>query len=315
MFQWLITINSITDVYNIILVLELLTILLILTLVYNGIKLTNDVFNYIIISSLGTIFFIIDFKTNIYITISFIMKLTYFPFNIWLIDIYKKFNNWLIIIWSILPKIIFIIIFNKFYWLFINNLFLLWSLFSIIFMSIYSFKLFKLNELLAISSIINNSYIFFVYDRQLYMIYYIIHILIISEFVNNKIINLFLSNKFAYLLFILWVLSIIGLPPLIGFNMKYIILDIGLNIKNIGYNIQNLLLQNNIQLYDISYLLINKTLLLIIGLILSSIYYIYLLKYSSSKHYKYSNKNIKIIKDINYKFKYKLLPIYSILLI
>lgn len=247
MWQWLIIYNNIYNIYLLIIILEVLTILLVFTLKN---KLNNNVFNYIIISGISTIFYIINFNDNIFIIISIGLKLGLFPFNIWLIEIYKGFNNNLLIIWSILPKILFLMIFNKFYWLFNNNLFLIWNIISIIMMSIYSYKLLKLSELLGISSIINNSYLYLIMDKNLFLIYYIIHIIIISNYLNKEIRNLWYNNTIAYFIFILWIMSIIGIPPLLGFKIKYLILE---------------LYYNNI--------------LIIISLILSSIYYIYLIKY------------------------------------
>lgn len=249
MWNWLIIYNSIDNLYLLIIILEVFTLLLVYNLV-KVIKLDNNIFNYIIISGISSLFYIMGLKEKIYILISLGLKLGLFPFNIWLIEIYKKFNNKLLIIWSVLPKVLFLIIFNKYYWIFNNKTFLIWNLLSIIFMSLFSFKLFKLNELLGISSIINTSYLYLILDKELFLIYYIIHIIIISFYLNISIRNLWYNNIIAYLIFILWIISIIGIPPLIGFNIKYMLLE---------------LYYNNI--------------LLIIGLILSSIYYIYLLKF------------------------------------
>jgi hypothetical protein len=57
-------------------------------------------------------------------------------------------------------------------------------------MSFISFKLIKLSSLLGVSSIINNSYLYIVEDKEVFMLYYIIHILIISNYINKPIRNL-----------------------------------------------------------------------------------------------------------------------------
>lgn len=241
LFIWLIMYNS----YVLIIALEILTIILVYT-----IKLNYHIFYYILISSISTLFYIMSFKDNIFIIISIGLKFALWPLNIWLIDIYKRFNNKELLIWSILPKITFMLIFNNYYWLFNNKEFLLWNIISIIAMSIYSYKLTKLNELLAISSIINNSYLYMVIDKELFIIYYIIHLLLISWYVNIRLRNLWYNNLYSYFIFIIWIISIIGIPPLIGFNLKYMILE---------YYYNNILV--------------------ILGVILSSIYYISLIIY------------------------------------
>lgn len=258
MWQWLLIYNNINNPYILVIVLEVLTIILIFTI---SDRLNNNTFNYIIISGISTIFYIINFNDDIFIIICMSLKLGLFPFNVWLIEIYKDFNSKLLIIWSILPKIFFLIVFTKYYWLFNNKVFLIWNIISIIIMSLFSYKLVKLSELLGISSIINNSYLYLIMDKEVFLIYYIIHILIISYFLNIN--NLWYNNIIAYFIFIIWIVSIIGIPPFIGFKIKYMILE---------------LYYNNI--------------LVIIGLILSSVYYIYLIKYinTGNKLIKWNNK-------------------------
>ena len=238
--------------YFLIISLEILTILLIYT-----IKLNYYTFHYIIISAISTLFYLISFKENIFIIISFGLKLGLFPFNIWLIEIYKTFNKRELLIWSILPKITFLFIFNEFYWLFNNKEFLYWNLISIIMMSIFSYKLIKLSSLLAISSIINNSYLYLILDKELFLIYYLIHLLIISNYIKIKLRNLWFNNQYLYFIFITWIISIIGIPPLIGFKLKFMLLES---------------FYNNI-------------------LLLSSIYYIYLIKYVNEGYFIIKWKN------------------------
>jgi len=245
---WLIIYNSISNnIYLLIIILEVITLLL----VYYINKLDNNIFNYILISGISSIFYIIHYN-KIFLLIGLGLKLGLYPLNIWIINIYNSFNEKLLIIWSILPKIGFLIIFQHYYWIFNNNLFLIWNIISLIFMSIYGLKLYKLNEILGLSSIINNTYLYLVLDKELFLIYYIIHIIIISKYINKNLRNLWYNNFYSYIIFIIWIISIIGIPPLIGFNIKYMILE---------------LYYNNI--------------LILIGLILSSIYYISLIKYVS----------------------------------
>lgn len=245
---WLIIYNSInTNIYLLIVVLEVLTILLI----YNIKKWDGNILNYVIISGISSIFYIINYN-KIFILLAFGLKLGLYPLNLWIINIYKRFNIELLLIWTLLPKIIFLLIFNKYYWLFTNNIFLLWNIVSIVLMSIYGLKLYKLNEILGLSSIINNSYLYLVLDKELFLIYYSIHIVLIGKYLNKNIRNLWYNNVINYIIFILCIISLIGIPPLIGFNIKYMILET---------------YYNNI--------------LIIFTLIISSIYYISLIKYVS----------------------------------
>ena len=247
------------DIIVIILILEYLSVYLIYQ---TRNKKSINLFLYLIISSFSLIFWMLGIKLeyNLIINLGLLLKFSLPPLNIWVIELYKTFNKKEFLIWSLLPKIILIILLNQYYWLF-NNLYII--LLALIYQSIIALKINNFKMLLGISSVINVIYIFLIYDKYYYYLIYIIHILIFAQYFNKEIINLYYNNIWAYFIFIIVILSMIGIPPFIGFNIKLMIL--------LSYNP-----------------------LLLIGLILASLYYIKIIRLSNCGKL-ISNINIKNI--------------------
>jgi len=174
---------------------------------------------------------------NILIILPLLIKLRLIPFHLWLPSIIEGLN-WisclLITTWQKITPLIIISYLN------INKN----IIFLIIFISINS--IFGLNQnsirkILAISSINNTTWILFaiLINENLWINYFLIYSLLnflIIKILNNYNINyinqikLFNLNFFFKLNILILIFSIIGLPPILGFLIKWIL------IKTLIYN-------------------------------------------------------------------------------
>lgn len=174
---------------------------------------------------------------NILIIIPLLIKLRLIPFHLWLPSIIEGLN-WtsclLIITWQKISPLIIISYLNT-----DKNLIFLITLISI--NSIFGLNQNSIRKILAISSINNSTWILFaiLLNNKLwinyFLIYSILNFLIIKILNNYKInyinqLKFFNLNFFFKLNIIILIFSIIGLPPIIGFLIKWIL------IKTLIYN-------------------------------------------------------------------------------
>lgn len=174
---------------------------------------------------------------NILIIIPLLIKLRLIPFHLWLPSIIEGLN-WisclLIITWQKISPLIIISYLNI-----DKNLIFLVTLISI--NSIFGLNQNSIRKILAISSINNSTWILFaiLINNKLWINYFLIYSilnLLIIKILNNYNINYINQLKFFNLNFffklniIILIFSIIGLPPIIGFLIKWIL------IKNLIYN-------------------------------------------------------------------------------
>lgn len=222
---------------------------------------------------------------NILIIISLLIKLRLIPFHLWLPSIIEGLN-WisclLIITWQKISPLIIISYLN------VNkNIIFLIVLISI--NSIFGLNQNSIRKILAISSINNTTWILFaiLINENLWINYFIIYSLLnflIIKILNNYNINyinqikLFNLNFFFKLNILILIFSIIGLPPIIGFLIKWIL------IKTLIYN--------NIYIIII---------ILIILTILNLLFYIKI-TYFILFNFNLSNKWYLIYKKNNYDF-------------
>jgi len=244
------------------------------------------------------------------ILISLIIKLGFFPFHNWLLDLYNGFSYNLIFIMFIFQKpILFFLLYKIFniysYYFFYNNFiinFLIFiSVFSILIGSLGIILQSNIKKFIGYSSLVSNSYLLLLIVNEYFYfnIFFIIFIIIynLTNFlfffffqhinINFKVKNLieiynyYYINRFMTILFITTLFSFLGLPPLGGFFSKYIILFV-LNLNNF----------------------ISLTILILILNLISSFYYLRIVKLIISNEkfsYKmnsleYANiKNIKIL--------------------
>lgn len=180
-------------------------------------------------------FIIINF--NLLILIPLLIKLRLIPFHLWLPSIIEGLN-WisclLIITWQKLAPIVIIsyLIINK-------NMIILIILISL--NSILGINQNSIRKILALSSINNRSWILFaiIINETIwinyFLIYSILNFLIINIFNKFNInyinqIKFFNLNFFFKLNLLILIFSIMGLPPILGFLIKWIL------IKTLIYN-------------------------------------------------------------------------------
>ena len=202
------------------------------------IEIENSI-KYFLIQRWASVIFLIRFfllnlfLNNMYILIIFriFIKLGVTPFHIWFISILKTRSLFILIILSTIQKIIPLII--------LSNLSIKFEiLYIIIFFNILTFliilsRIININKILAVSSIINIIWILFriIFSLKLIFLFIIIYLfLLIGIYIIYNIynLNIFLQinriNYFDKIIIIMIFISLGGIPPLLGFLRKYIIL-------------------------------------------------------------------------------------------
>ena len=202
------------------------------------IEIENSI-KYFLIQRWASVIFLIRFfllnlfLNNMYILIIFriFIKLGVTPFHIWFISILKTRSLFILIILSTIQKIIPLII--------LSNLSIKFEiLYIIIFFNILTFliilsRIININKILAVSSMINIIWILFriIFSLKLIFLFIIIYLfLLIGIYIIYNIynLNIFLQinriNYFDKIIIIMIFISLGGIPPLLGFLRKYIIL-------------------------------------------------------------------------------------------
>jgi len=182
-----------------------------------------------------SLFFIIN--NNFLIIIPLLIKLRLMPFHLWLPSIIEGLN-WtsclLLITWQKIRPIIIISYLN-------TNKNMIFLIILIFINSIFGINQNSIRKILAISSINNSSWILFaiLINEALWVNYFIIYsilniiiIKILNKFNINYInqIKFFNINFFIKINLFILILSIMGLPPILGFIIKWIL------IKTLIYN-------------------------------------------------------------------------------
>jgi len=203
-----------------------------------NIELENSV-KYFIIQRWASIIFLIRFFFCNYLfnrfytllIIRIFIKLGISPFHTWFISILKTCSLFILIILSTVQKLIPLIILNNIY---INfNLFYFRIIITIIFILFILSSVINLNKLLALSSLGN---ILWLISRNilslklilLFIFIYIYILLGIYIFYNTYYYNIFIQinriNFFDKIIIIIVFMSLGGIPPMLGFLRKLLIL-------------------------------------------------------------------------------------------
>jgi len=212
-----------------------------------NIELENSV-KYFLIQRWASIIFLIryffcNFLFNSFyllLIISIFIKLGISPFHTWFISILKSCSLYILILLSTVQKIIPLIILNNVY-IYIRILYLCIFL-TILFLLIMLPRVINLNKLLALSSLGN---IIWLLSRNLLSIKLILIFIVIYMYILVGIYIFY--NIFYYRLFIqinriifsdkviivILFISLGGIPPLLGFLRKFLILKIVLVYENI----------------------------------------------------------------------------------
>nr|AAZ08215.1 NADH dehydrogenase subunit 2 [Daktulosphaira vitifoliae] len=241
--------------------LNLFSIIPIMNMKSSSIYTMESIMKYFLIQAFASILlllmllfksFYFMINTNFMMTIPLMIKLSLMPFHLWLPSMIEGLNwmvCFLMLTWQKISPMILIsyLIINK-------NL-----LFTIILLSINS--IFGMNQnsvrkIMAMSSINNSSWmlIAIIINENLwlnyFMIYSIINMLIIIIFMKYNInyinqLKFFNLNFFFKLNILMLIFSLMGLPPMLGFLMKWML------IQNIIY----------LKLYSILIVLITVTIM------------------------------------------------------
>jgi NADH-quinone oxidoreductase subunit N len=179
----------------------------------------------------------------LFIIISFLFKLSIAPFHFWTPDIYQGVLYPITGFFTIFPKFLIIGLFVKLYMYvmyvpFFNYLFFILGLLSVFVGTFNAFKQINLKRLLAYSTISNAGYLLILIAlgsplsiEYLYIFiftYILANIGIFTILIHLNVSNLlqfkslFNNNKLYGFFFTLPILSLAGLPPLLGFIGKYI---------------------------------------------------------------------------------------------
>lgn len=230
--------------------IEFNLIIFIIYLIINNLYIYDLCIKYFLINSFRSILFIfisnfILFYFNNYIfliiiNLRIILKLGIIPFHFWFIDLIKNLNWLRCFILSTWQKIIpfFILIF-----IYIQNLILLFIIIRGIFRIIITINQIYLKKIYAYSSINHICWIILslIYRELIWLLYFLVYlftnfilIFILKIFNINYLIDLFykFNNKFIKFFFIILIFSLGGLPPFLGFLIKWYLIYYLINLNN-----------------------------------------------------------------------------------
>jgi len=205
------------------------------------------------VSSLNVIYDNTLYIGFIFILIGFFFKLAAAPFHMWAPDIYEGAPTSVSLFMSVVPKISFIVVLIKFiffscniYFFDIQNIVLFAAISSVFFGSLVGIQQKKFKRLFIYSSIGNIGFILlgissgtleglqnvFVYT----FIYTLMSVILWTFYIsmrlnsNNSLVNyitdissLIILNPFLILVFVINFFSLAGIPPLVGFWTKFLI--------------------------------------------------------------------------------------------
>ena len=212
-----------------------------------NIELENSV-KYFLVQRWASIIFLMRFffcnylfrRISLILMIRIFIKLGISPFHTWFISILKTCSLYILLILSTIQKIIPLIILNNIF--FVLNLFYLRVFFTILFLLFILPRVINLNKLLALSSLGN---ILWLISRNilslklmfLFIVIYIYILIGIYIFYNSYYYRIFIQinsiNLFDKIIIILVFMSLGGIPPILGFLRKLLILKIIFYYENI----------------------------------------------------------------------------------
>ena len=205
-----------------------------------NIELENSV-KYFLIQRWASIIFLISYffcsyfinSIRILLILSIFIKLGISPFHTWFISILKTCSLYILMLLSSLQKIIPLIILNNVFFFF--RIFYFCIIMTIIFLVIILSSVININKLLALSSLGNilwliSSNLLSLKLMILFLTIYVFLLMGIYLFYNSFYYNLFIQinriNFFDKIIIVLLFISLGGMPPLLGFLRKFLILKI-----------------------------------------------------------------------------------------
>nr|QDH82262.1 NADH dehydrogenase subunit 2 [Parapolybia flava] len=271
--------------------MEINTLLMILFISIQS-KNSMTSFNYFIIQSISSLMLIMSLiiknylfnnnLINIIIMLIFSMKLSMFPFFIWMPLINMKLNWILIFFMSTTQKLIPMLILNSIFNFNTTNLNLIYWIyltvvFSSMFSSIMSIKELNMKKILSYSSINHSSWMLFIIsiDQSMFYLYFLIYsismmffCLMMNKFNINKInqltkINVF-NHKLINISLSMNTLILSALPPFLTFMIKL--------------NSMKIILLNNHKLMIITFAILSVITLIFYMTIIIKMNFIFLIK-------------------------------------
>nr|YP_010031617.1 NADH dehydrogenase subunit 2 [Necremnus tutae]QOV03012.1 NADH dehydrogenase subunit 2 [Necremnus tutae] len=229
-------------------IMEINLISFISMMIFDKLIKYNNLMNYFIIQSFNSYLFLLSslFLNNnnnsilnffiMMMNFSMMMKISIFPFHIWYIKIMKNMNWMNIFLLSSFQKIIPLYCLNYIYNLLnillkINSLMIL---LSSLMCAIIGINQIFLKLMMSYSSMIQMSWIMIIMfiNEKSAILYYLIYMMInfslmmmFYKFNMNKVSDFHIMkfyNKFLYLMMMLMMMSLAGTPPLLGFLMKWV---------------------------------------------------------------------------------------------
>ena len=205
-----------------------------------NIELENSV-KYFLIQRWASIIFLINYFFCVYfinsirllLIMRIFMKLGISPFHTWFISILKTCSLYILILLSSLQKIIPLVILNNISFFF--SMFYFCIISTMIFLLIILSSVINLNKLLALSSLGNILWLISsnLLSLKLIILFIVIYIFLLRGiyfFYNSFYYNLFIQinriNFFDKIIIVLLFISLGGIPPLLGFLRKFLILKI-----------------------------------------------------------------------------------------
>nr|WLE69981.1 NADH dehydrogenase subunit 2 [Aphidius gifuensis] len=230
--------------------MELNLMMFIVYLMLNNIYIYDLCMKYFLVNSFSSMLFIfmmnflLFYYNNMFfliiINISMMLKLGMMPFHFWFIDLMMNLNwisNLIISTWQkIIP--FFILMF-----IYLQNLVLMFILISSIFSMIFSMNQIYLKKIYAYSSINHMCWLLMslFFSELIWMMYFFIYMMInlllmfmLKIFNINYLMDLFykFSNKYMKIFFMFLMFSLGGLPPFLGFIMKWYLIFYLINNYN-----------------------------------------------------------------------------------
>nr|WLE71814.1 NADH dehydrogenase subunit 2 [Aphidius gifuensis] len=230
--------------------MELNLMMFIVYLMLNNIYIYDLCMKYFLVNSFSSMLFIfmmnflLFYYNNMFflmiINISMMLKLGMMPFHFWFIDLMMNLNwisNLIISTWQkIIP--FFILMF-----IYLQNLVLMFILISSIFSMIFSMNQIYLKKIYAYSSINHMCWLLMslIFSELIWMMYFFIYVMInlllmfmLKIFNINYLMDLFykFSNKYMKIFFMFLMFSLGGLPPFLGFIMKWYLIFYLINNYN-----------------------------------------------------------------------------------
>nr|YP_010600856.1 NADH dehydrogenase subunit 2 [Binodoxys communis]WAL07387.1 NADH dehydrogenase subunit 2 [Binodoxys communis] len=222
-------------------------------LMLNNIYIYDLCMKYFLINSFGSslyilmsnfsMFYLNNFIYFFFMNICIMLKLGMMPFHFWFMDLMKNLNWYSCLLLSTWQKFIpFILLL----YMYIQDLMLILIFISGLFSMIFCMNQIGLKKILGYSSINHMCWMFFslIFSEILWLMYFFIYFFInfiIMNILKNLNINymmdlyFYMNNNYMKFFFLMLMFSLGGLPPFLGFIMKWYVIYYFILYNNFMY--------------------------------------------------------------------------------